>query len=198
MLRLDWKLKGKEGNVELYELLITENNDGEWVDVSSRYGVINKKYGTVYLLSLKELFISEQNTDTGDKLIFYNVHVLNKEKRVFEPLSIFAKHSYLRNALSGIYERGEQFCILGSVAEKHLKDKGIGWFFKYTIVPTSTDLAQSLANVEHVPNAYGERVTADDFIDLDFFQFSGEDKQNDNDDKQKGVEGEQKGDTKRA
>jgi len=172
MLRLDWQPVGREQGNEVIELLITENKDGEWVDVSERYRYKHKDFGNVYIMSLKEFKKTEYkgsvDDSDDDKLEFFNLHVLNKKERKFDTISILAKHSYLRNAIEGLLSRGEQFFILGTKAYKLPKDKkGRRTFVKYTIVPTDESLNTKLAQLEHKEFEFGEnKVSADELEDL--------------------------------
>jgi len=157
--RLEWE----KVDDKTFKLLITEQNEkGEWEDVSQKYIVKSKKYGDVYLFSLKESDSSTYEDESG-AYVFYNMHIYNTKTKKFDTVSILAKHKYLSNAIFSLVKRLDKFFIMSTTATKEEKeDKKYQTYVKYTIVPCDEELSKRLENIEHEERQYFDKVSADD------------------------------------
>lgn len=162
--RLAWKPKSENQ----YEIIVEEQDPetGKWKDVSQNYQVNSKKYGKVYIFSLKEFQPVEVDGENGEKLLFHNLHILNPTTNEFEPISILASHTYYKKAVQGLAERGQLIFVMGTIAEKVKKE---GNKFQsvvlYTIVPSSEKLTNKLLKLPH-KQAYIVEVVDEDDVEL--------------------------------
>jgi len=153
---------------QVYELQIHELNDEKntWEDVSNRYRVIHKKHGDVYILSILNYRVITRETEAGETLAFYHLHVLNPKAKKWEHLSILAKHTYFVNAIAGMEKRGNKFFVLGRFAQKVRPfDAKLKSYVKYLIIPISDEkLEQQFLSYGFEEISFGEKTTADDLI----------------------------------
>jgi len=153
---------------QVYELQIHELDDVKdiWNDVSNRYRVIHKKHGDVYILSILNYRLITRETEAGETLAFFHLHVLNPKAKKWEHLSILAKHTYFVNAISGMEKRGNKFFVLGRYAKKVRPfDAKLKSYVKYLIIPVVDEkLEKQFLSYGFEEISFGEKTTADDLI----------------------------------
>jgi len=171
--KLKW-VKTQDPSIE--EIRVVELTDGETdvekgVDVTDDCLVARKKAGLKgYVLSLRDFQLNEVEIN-GSPAWFINCHIFDAKQKKFKPLSLFAKHSYLRKALIDNHSRKELFVFVANECKQEKsKENAFRIFYRYHVSPVRGELTTLLAQIEHEDfPIYGADVADDIDIVLEGF-----------------------------